>query len=146
MINVFKLDKQAKLPTRAHPYDAGLDLYAVEDVFVPANSVRKVPTGVAVEVPRGKVGLVCARSSMASKGLITGGGVIDAHYTGDLSVMVFNISAKPSWRWFRRGYWVRKGDKVAQLLMFDVVTAPTVETTVLWESDRGSKGFGSSGR
>jgi dUTP pyrophosphatase len=133
-----RLDTAAVLPTRAHADDAGLDLYGLEDVaFAPGNG-GVVRTGVAVAVPAGHVGLVCDRSSMARRGLKTGGGVIDAGYRGEIGVVLWNISSEPQT--------VKKGERIAQMLVIPISTPAPVETDDLGATARGVGGFGSTGR
>lgn len=133
-----RLDPSAVLPTRAHHDDAGLDLYGLEDAEIAPGEGRLLKTGVAVAVPDGHVGLVCDRSSMAKRGLKTAGGVIDAGYRGELCVVVWNLS--------RESQAVKKGERVAQLLVIPIATPAPVEAQDLAESARGAKGFGSTGR
>jgi dUTP pyrophosphatase len=135
---VRRLDPAAVLPTRAHPHDAGLDLYALEDSAVPPGEGRLLRTGVAVAVPEGHVGLVCDRSSLARRGLKTAGGVIDAGYRGELGVVVWNLSREPQP--------VKKGERCAQLLVLPIATPAPVESADLGETVRGAGGFGSTGR
>ena len=138
VLPVRRMEPAAILPTRAHADDAGLDLYALEDAVVPPGEGRMLKTGVAVAVPAGHVGLVCDRSSLAKRGLKTAGGVIDAGYRGELGVVVWNISPEPQH--------VKKGERVAQLLIIPIATPAPVETDELDSTTRGSGGFGSTGR
>lgn len=133
-----RLDPAAVLPTRAHADDAGLDLYGLEDATIAPGAGTLLRTGVAVAVPAGHVGLVCDRSSLARRGLKTAGGVIDAGYRGELGVVVWNISRDPQH--------VKKGERVAQLLVIPIATPAPVETHELDETARGAGGFGSTGR
>ena len=133
-----RLDAAAILPTRAHPDDAGLDLYALEDSVVPPGEGRLLRTGVAFAIPLGHVGLVCDRSSLARRGLKTAGGVIDAGYRGEVGVVVWNLSREPQP--------VKKGERAAQLLVIPIATPAPVETDDLGETVRGAGGFGSTGR
>lgn len=133
-----KLDPAAVLPTRAHPDDAGLDLYALGETILEPGQGGLVPTGVAVALPAGHVGLVCDRSSMARRGLKVAGGVIDAGYRGDLGVVLWNLSAQAQR--------VGPGERVAQLLVIPISTPAPVETTDLGDTARGAKGFGSTGK
>lgn len=146
-IRVFKLNKDAKVPTRNVETDAGLDLYALEDVFIPVGETRVIPTGVAMEVPSGYVGKIEDRSSLASKGLRTGAGVVDCGYSGQVGVVIHNFSAnlirEPVL--FQTGYQVKAGDKVAQFLLYRIETPEVDMVSELWSSNRGAKGFGSSG-
>ncbi len=133
-----RLEPGATLPTRAHPDDAGLDLYALEDGSLSPGEGRVLRTGVAVAVPGGHAGLVCDRSSMAKRGLKTAGGVIDAGYRGELGVLLFNFSREPQP--------FKKGERIAQLLVVPIATPRPVETDDLGATSRGAGGFGSTGR
>jgi dUTP pyrophosphatase len=135
---VRRLDPSATLPTRAHPDDAGLDLYSLEDAALQPGEGNVIKTGIAVAVPFGHVGLVCDRSSLAKRGLKTAGGVIDAGYRGELGVVLWNISGKPQS--------LKKGERLAQLLIVPVATPAPVESADLGETARGAGGFGSTGR
>lgn len=147
-IRVYRINKEAKLPTRAYSTDAGMDLYSIENKFIPKGETVVVKTGVAIEVPEGMVGKVEDRSSMALKGLRTGAGVVDSGYTGEVSVVLHNLTSIADWDddLHERGYKIRKGDKIGQLLLYPIQSPEIVETNELWSSSRGSGGFGSSGR
>jgi dUTP pyrophosphatase len=133
-----RLDPAALLPTRAHPDDAGLDLYGLEDAVVAPGEGKLLRTGVAVAIPAGHVGLVCDRSSLARRGLKTAGGVIDAGYRGELGVVVWNISAEAQA--------VKKGERIAQMLVIPIATPAPVDAEDLGATARGAAGFGSTGR
>ncbi len=133
-----RLDPAAVLPTRAHPDDAGLDLYGLEDATLAPGEGALLRTGVAAAIPAGHVGLVCDRSSLARRGLKTAGGVIDAGYRGELGVVVWNLSREPQS--------VRRGERVAQLLVIPIATPAPAETAELGATPRGAGGFGSTGR
>lgn len=137
-IEIVKLSKDAVLPTRAHPDDAGLDLYALSEVTLEPGQSAVVPTGIAMAIPAGYVGLVADRSSLARKGVKTAGGVIDAGYRGEVGAVLWNIS--------REAVKLGRGDRVAQLLIVPVAVPAVKEVASLTESKRGKKGFGSSGR
>lgn len=131
------LDEGAKMPTRAHPYDAGLDLYAMEDGYIRANQSRVFDTGVHVQIPEGCVGLVKSKSGlMCNHGIITDG-TIDAHYTGPIKVCLFNNGGSK--------YEVKAGDKIAQLVILPCVLPPLELVDSLGKTDRGANGFGSTG-
>ena len=138
LLPVRRLDPAAHLPTRAHADDAGLDLYALEDVSVEPGTGLMIRTGVAVAVPVGHVGLVCDRSSLARRGLKTAGGVIDAGYRGEVGVVVWNISSAAQS--------VKKGERIAQMLVIPIATPAPVESSDLGDTVRGAGGFGSTGR
>ena len=133
-----RLDDAAVLPTRAHPDDAGLDLYGLEDATLAPGEGALLRTGVAVAVPAGHVGLVCDRSSLARRGLKTAGGVIDAGYRGELGVVVWNLSREPQS--------VRRGERIAQLLVLPIAVPAPAEVSELDATSRGAGGFGSTGR
>lgn len=131
----------ADLPTRAHPTDAGLDLYAAETTHIPPRVVTLVPTGIAVAIPAGHVGLLVARSSLAVKKAMTlanGVGVIDADYRGEIQVPIIPTDGCHNL--------IQAGTRIAQLLILPIAL-PTIEVVAeLPETDRGVGGFGSSGR
>lgn len=136
------LDEGAKMPTRAHPYDAGLDLYAPEGeglycINACGGSVT-IDTGVHVQIPEGCVGLVKSKSGLNVKRGLTCTGVIDAHYTGSITVKLYNNHCLR--------YDVRPGDKIAQLVIVPCVLLPLELVDSLEETDRGDNGFGSTGR
>lgn len=151
-IEIYKLDKNATLPTRNHEGDAGLDLYALEDVFIYPGQTCLIKTGIAAKIPEGYVGLLRERSSIGKKGLKLAGGVIDAGYSGDISVLLINISnmdgtkLSPTSSNPIRGYKVESGERIAQLILMPIITPTPVEVDQIWDSNRGNKGFGSSGR
>ncbi|MBU6374870.1 MAG: dUTP diphosphatase [Bdellovibrionales bacterium] len=136
-LKVRLLDSRATLPTRANPGDAGLDLYALESFLVEPGHGKKVKTGVALEVDAGWVGMVADRSSLASRGLKTLGGIIDAGYRGEIHVVLWNLSQEP--------IALNGGDRIAQLLLLPVSLASVKAVTQLSDSVRGTGGFGSSG-
>lgn len=138
-----KLDEGAKMPTRAHPWDAGLDLYAPEGEGVyciyPCGGSVTIDTGVHMEIPEGYTGFIKAKSGLNVKHGLTCTGVIDAHYTGSIAVKLYNHH--PCLR-----YDVRPGDKIAQLVILPCVMPHLELVDSLEETDRGNAGFGSTGR
>ena len=133
-----KLDNGAIAPTRAHPWDAGLDLYAIEDGYIRCNQSRTFDTGVHIEIPEGYVGFIKSKSGlMVNYGIVTDG-TIDAHYTGSIKVCLFNHGASK--------YEVKKGDKIAQLVIVPCLLPELELVDNLEETDRGDNGFGSTGR
>lgn len=137
-----RLRPDAVLPRRAHPGDAGLDLFAVAGETIPAGQRVAVHTGIAVAIPTGWAGLVVPRSGLARTHGVTvanAPGLIDAGYRGEVVVLLVNLGA--------RDVTVAAGDRVAQLVLVQVATGAVVETAELPESDgRGAGGFGSTGR
>lgn len=135
-----KLDNGAILPMRAHPTDAGLDLYApmnIEKVIIFSGHSAMIDTGVHPELPKGYVGLVMTRSSMNAWDLHCEG-VIDADYRGSIGVRLFNGGYDY--------YIVRPGDKIAQLLIVPCSLESCIAAEKLTETDRGTDGFGSTGK
>ena len=126
------------LPTRAHPTDAGLDLYAPHDFKIGVRGYRRINTGVCVELPKNTVGFIKSKSGlMANSGILTDG-TIDEGYTGEIGVGLVNLGDSP--------YTVRPGDRIAQLMVTPVVRPTVVPVSELDETDRGAGGFGSTGR
>ncbi len=133
-----KLDPKATLPTRAHPDDAGLDLYLLEDAVITVDGMSMLRTGVALELPQGSVGIIADRSSLAKKGLKTAGGVIDAGYRGEVQVIAWNLS--------REEIHLKAGERCAQLVIYPCWTPQPIDAETLQASTRGGGGFGSTGR
>lgn len=137
------LDHGAKMPTRAHPYDAGLDLYAPETVgahtIPPCGGSVTIDTGVHVQIPEGYCGFIKSKSGLNVKRGITVTGVIDSHYTGSIAVKVYNHN-----HCFR--YDVLPGDKIAQLVILKCELPELELVDSLEDTDRGDNGFGSTGR
>ena len=139
MIKIKKLKNNAVLPSYAHAGDAGMDMYAAEDVHIRKGERGKVPTGISIEIPEGYVGLVWDKSGLSiNHGLKTLGGVIDAGYRGEIIIGIANLSSED--------YTLEKGHKVAQLLI-QKIESPVVEEAIeLNDSHRGEKGLGSTGK
>lgn len=136
-----KLEPGATLPTKAHPTDAGYDLYANEDAQIKPHETRPTHTGIHLQIPDGYFGAVFARSGLATKqGLRPANcvGVIDSDYRGEIIVALHNDSDE-----LRN---VAKGDRIAQLV---ILPCPHFELELadeLDETKRGAGGFGSSGK
>ena len=139
-MNLFikKVRDNARVPTRAHDDDAGIDLYSCDEHIVLPHMQAKIPTGIALEIEKGYVGLIWDKSSIGSKGIKTLAGVIDAGYRGEISIIVLNLSDEP--------YTFENGHKVGQMLIQKVEFPEIIEVDELKESVRGDKGFGSSGK
>lgn len=128
-------------PVYAKPGDAGADLRSTSSVTIKAGERSLVPTGVAIALPAGYVGLVHPRSGLAAKHGITvlnTPGTIDAGYRGEIMVILYNSSSTD--------FEIAVGDRIAQLLIQAVETAKFVSVSKLPESERGETGFGSSGQ
>ena len=132
------LDPGATMPTRAHEFDGGLDLYAAERKVIRAMDWERVDTGVHAQIPRGWVGLLTSKSGLMDKQGLTCRGTIDADYTGSIQAIMFNHS--------RKDYIVEKGDKVTQMVIIPCLLPKLVLTDILEETERGAGGFGSTGR
>lgn len=133
-----KLDTGAIMPTRAHPTDAGLDLYARETQIVPARESAKFDTGVHIELPPFTMGMLKSKSGLNVKHGITSEGVIDVGYTGSIVVKLYNNSGYD--------YTVNAGDKISQLVILPILTPELELVDELGETERGDHGFGSTGK
>ena len=142
-IPVQRLDAALPLPTYARPGDAGLDLLAAEETtLAPAGGRALVPTGLAVAIPEGYAGFVQPRSGLALRHGVTclnTPGLIDSGYRGELQVLLVNTDP-------HEPFVVRRGERIAQLVIQAVAVASLVEVEELPPSARGSGGFGSTGR
>lgn len=142
-ISVTRLHPDAEIPSSAHSGDAGWDLVAVEGCVIPARGGRAmVATGLAIAIPAGYAGFVLPRSGLAAKHGITcinAPGLIDAGYRGEVKVALVNLDPHVD-------YHLKKGDRVAQLVIMAVEHIQFDLRTELPESTRGEGGFGSSGR
>lgn len=145
-LQVKKLHENAILPVRSHSTDAGLDLYALTDHFIPTGSTVRVRTGIAAAAPAGTFLKVEDRSSMAAKGLRTGGGVVDSGYEGDITVVLHNLNNYDDNFAGQLGYKVKAGDKIAQMILVPILTPEVQEVSEFAPTERGANGFGSSGR
>jgi dUTP pyrophosphatase len=135
------LDPDLPLPSYAHPGDAGLDLLASEDIELKPGDRAAVATGVAVAIPPGYVGLVHPRSGRALKEGLTvanAPGTIDSGYRGEVKVILVNLDRDAPVH-------IKRGDKIAQLIVQRVESVNLEEVERLSDSDRGARGFGSSG-
>jgi dUTP pyrophosphatase len=136
------LDPGLPLPGYASAGDAGLDLLAAEDASLEPGERAAIPTGIAVAIPEGHAGFVHARSGRALKeglALVNAPGLIDSGYRGEIKVIVVNLDP-------RSPIDIRRGDKIAQLVVQPVATVDPVIVDELPPSDRGEGGFGSTGR
>lgn len=131
----------ARLPRRAHPGDAGADLFSVESVTIPPGERRDVGTGIALAIPEGYAGFVQPRSGLAFKYgimVVNSPGLIDAGYRGEVRVALYNSGHEP--------FVVNTGERIAQLVIQRVEEPDFVVAQVLPDTVRGDGGFGSSGR
>lgn len=134
-----KLWNNAKMPTRGTPQSAGLDLYATEEVIIQPGDICTVSTALAVEIPEGWCGLLMARSSMGTRGVMVSSGVslIDSDYRGVVYVPLTNYG--------QYEYIIHRGDRIAQLLITNALMVECVAVDELSQTQRGNGGFGSTG-
>jgi len=137
MIKV-SLDDGAYLPKQAHDTDAGYDLRSRIEAVVPKGGSAIFDTGVRMEIPKGYCGLLVSKSGLNVNHGITSTGLIDQGYTGSICVKIYNHSDK--------AYAVHRGDKISQLVLIPVLHEPVEIVDSLGETERGSGGFGSTGR
>ena len=134
-------DAGAQLPTAAHDGDAGLDLRSIEDVEIPPGGRRLVKTGLRVAIPAGCAGLVVPRSGLALNhgiSVLNTPGLIDAPFRGPVGVILHNTDGQTAFA-------VRRGDRIAQLVIVSLPDIRPVRAERLDETGRGEGGFGSSG-
>lgn len=138
ILEVERLSSTAKLPTRAHSSDAGLDLYSDSDIMVQPGGSQVIPTGIRMAIPMGFAGLIWDKSGISEKGIKTFGGVIDSSYRGEIKVGLMNHG--------REAYSISTGQKIAQILIQKVALPKVRETKINVDSERGESGYGSTGQ
>jgi dUTP pyrophosphatase len=141
VLRVQRLDAGLPLPAFANPGDAGLDLYAAKDIMLAPMQRALVPTGIKVAIPAGHAGYVQPRSGLAlRKGLsiVNTPGLIDSQYRGEVQVIAINLDESEPIS-------IRRGERIAQLVVLEVPAVEVVECDALDETQRGEGGFGSSG-
>lgn len=139
-LKIKKLNDDAIIPQIAHKGDAGMDLFSIEDVCVPSGEVRLIKTGISIELPDNTEAQIRPRSGLALKHYITvlnSPGTIDAGYRGEIGVILINHSSVD--------FMVTKGMKIAQMVVKPIYDVTIDVVTELSNSDRGEKGYGSSG-
>lgn len=140
-IQVKRLDQALPLPRYAHDGDAGLDLLAACDASLAPGDRALIPTGIAIAIPDGYAGFVQPRSGLALRSgltLVNTPGLIDSHYRGEIKVIAVNLDTANRIE-------IRRGDKIAQLVIQPVVRAELTEVDTLDGTSRGEDGFGSTG-
>lgn len=138
-LKIKRLRPDITLPSYAHPGDAGMDLYVPDQLTIAPGKRLSIPLGLSVEIPDGYVILFFDKSGLSHKhGLKSFGGVIDSGYRGELKVGIMNLSDIP--------YTFNTGDKIIQMLIMPVMHAHISEVDELSDSQRGERGFGSSGK
>ena len=132
-----KLHKDAIPFAYSRNYDACMDMFTYEDVYISPHSTKIIPTGISLEIPPGYEGIVRGRSGLASKGIQVHIGTVDETYRGDVGVIVTNTNA--------HGYNFTKGARIAQFTIKPVIRIELEETDTLTDTERGINGYGSSG-
>ena len=136
-LRVKRIHPEARIPVYGHPGDAGLDLHSVVDRELRPGEVFAVPTGIQVAIPAGHVGLIWDKSGISLQGVHRLAGVVDSGYRGEVQVVMINLGAAP--------FAVKRGMKIAQMLIQPVVSVNVVEAASLDDTSRGEGGFGSTG-
>ena len=137
-MQVKKLSEHAVLPVRGSEFAAGFDLASAYDIIVPARGKALVKTDLAIAIPPFTYARIAPRSGLALKNFIdTGAGVVDYDYRGNVGVVLFNHA--------ETDFEVKRGDRIAQLILERISMAPAVEVSELDSTDRGAGGFGSTG-
>lgn len=132
------LDDEARLPTRAHEHDGGLDLYSRQDAVINPGESCRFDTGVHMAIPEGFVGFIKSKSGLNVKYGIQSEGVIDSGYTGSIVVKLFNHGDLP--------VEIKKGQKISQLVLLPIITPILCVVKDLEKTERGNGGFGSTGK
>ena len=127
------MNDNAIKPTRASKESGGLDLYSSMDVNIEVGSIKKVNTGICISLPENSYGSIRDESSLASKGLLTLGGVIDKDYTGEIIVIMTSLIEPIK---------IKKGQKIAQLIVSNIMYPEIRKVESLKETGRNNKGFG----
>lgn len=163
ILEIKLLNKTAKAPYKARETDAGFDLFANEDITILPNERVIVSTGIAMHIPEGHYGRIADRSSMAAKGIVVSGGVVDSEYRGEIRVILTNrkgftrnftnivhpvkgVTSIQSEIIPDEEYTISKGDKIAQIIIEKIGLPEIKIVETLSKSSRGEKGFGSSGK
>ena len=137
-LKVKKICKDARIPLYSHKGDAGLDIFSSVDTVLKRGQIAPIPTGIKISIPAGYVGLIWDKSGVSLKGVHRVAGVIDSGYRGEVSVVLINLSSEP--------FVIKKGMKIAQMLIQPVIEVKVIEVEKLDETSRGEGGFGSTGR
>lgn len=143
-LKILKLNENAVIPSRATEGSAGMDLYACTNECITVNpgELVSIPTGIAVSLPSKEFGLfIFARSGLGIKhgiSLSNGVGVVDSDYRGEIQVGLCNLGNKP--------YTIKPKERIAQMIVLPVAVLPVIQTEALDATQRGSGGFGSTGR
>ena len=132
-MEIVLINKNVSIPPRASKGSAGLYLYSSIDVNIEVSSIKKVNTGICISLPENSYGSIRDKSSLASKGLLTLGGVIDSDYTGEIIVIMTSLIESIK---------IKKGQKIAQLIVSNITHPKIKKVKYLKETERNDKGFG----
>ena len=132
-MEIVLMNDDAIIPTRASKGSAGLDLYSSIDANIDTNSIKKINTGIRVSLPKNSFGSIRDKSSLAAKGLLTIGGVIDNDYTGEIIVIMTSLIEPIK---------IKKGQKIAQLIVSNISYPEIKKVKYLKDTERNNKGFG----
>ena len=132
-MEIVLMNDDAIIPTRASKESGGLDLYSSIDIDIELGSIKKINTGICISVPKSSHGSIRDKSSLASKGLLTLGGVIDSDYTGEIIVIMTSLTDTIK---------IKKGQKIAQLIVSNIAYPEIKKVEFLKETARNNKGFG----
>jgi dUTP pyrophosphatase len=136
------LDEDLPLPRYQHDGDAGLDLPSRVDFVLEPGERAMIPTGIAVAIPPGYAGFVLPRSGLASRhgiALVNSPGLVDSGYRGEMAIMMINTDK-------RKAFHIKRGDRIAQLVIQKVENVTIVKVEELDDTSRGAGGFGSTGK
>ncbi len=135
------VDGWSEAPEYMTPGAAGMDLFASNSVDLPAGEWRTVSAGIRLEIPPGHVGMICSRSGLAARQgivVLNAPGIIDSDFRGDVKVILINLS--------KEDCKINVGDRIAQMVVTPYVRFKIIETAYLTSTNRGDKGFGSTGK
>lgn len=137
-IKIKKIHPKARHPRYTTEGSAGCDFYALDDITLYPGEVKKIPTGIALELPPGYFLKLEGRSGLGVRGIMNVGSVIDTDYRGEISIILHNSTDKP--------YFIEEGDRIAQGVLTPVLQAQFEEASKLSETERGTGGFHSTGK
>lgn len=140
IVKFIKINEDAIIPNYAHNGDAGMDIYSICDITIEPMNWKLVPTGLKMELPEGTEAQVRSKSGIALKNgvfVLNSPGTVDENYRGEVGVILYNLS--------KETFVIKKGQKVAQMVICNVEYVDTCEVAEISQSDRGEGGFGSTG-
>ena len=132
-MEIFLMNDNARIPTKASKESAGLDLYSSIDIDIESGSTKKVNTGICISLPENSYGSIRDKSSLPSKGLLKVGGVIDKYHTGEIIVIITSLIETIK---------IKNGQKIAQLIISNIMYPGIKKVESLKETERNNKGFG----